>query len=119
MDVQGLLPRRATRPPAAGTLEASDPLKATLPRAPTSPLRIMCVSIAWALWSAPAEAAPTPFVKGPYLQELGPTGVTVRVEIESKATASLEITHEGAAPIVVSDPAEATFHSLRTDKLKP
>ena len=72
-----------------------------------------------ALVVAPARAIPTFFTKGPYLQELSPTAVTVRFELETKGTASVELTQEGKPPIVVSDRDEATFHSIRVEKLEP
>ena len=68
---------------------------------------------------APLHAAPTPIVKGPYLQELGPTGVTVRAELDPPSSATLEATHEGDAAIVVVDNDVQAFHSFRVDKLKP
>ncbi len=66
-----------------------------------------------------AHAAPTLFTKGPYLQELSPTSVTIRFELESKAAATVEVTRDGAPPIVVVDRDEATFHSVRIEKLEP
>ena len=68
---------------------------------------------------APLHAAPTPILKGPYLQELGPTEVTVRAELDPPSSATLEATHEGDAPVVVVDNDVQAFHSFRLDKLKP
>ena len=82
--------------------------------------------LAAATWCAVAvaspamlHAAPTPILKGPYLQELGTTGVTVRAELDSPATATVEVTHEGDDAIIVDEKGARTFHSLRIDKLKP
>ncbi len=73
-----------------------------------------------------------PFAKGPYLQELGQNGVTVRVEVEPPQPVSLEIAMprlpgavagaaDGAGPAtrrVESKEAKA-FHTLRVDTLDP
>jgi hypothetical protein len=75
--------------------------------------------------SAVARATPpSPMRKGPYLQELGPSSVVVRVEVDPPAPADLEVSADtgdagGATPVVVHDGASAAFHSLHVDKLKP
>jgi len=88
------------------------------------------------LWFAQARSAGSPDVvpppgtiasilKGPYLQGLGPTGVTVKVEISVPAPARLEVYLAGeATPVVVVASAagaagDRRFHLLRADGLLP
>jgi predicted phosphodiesterase len=80
-------------------------------------LRAACA--ASVLFAAPADAAPTPILKGPYLQELGPSGVTIRAELDPPSSVTVEASREGDAPIRVVDNDAQAFHSLRLDKLKP
>jgi len=70
------------------------------------------------------HSAPPPFTKGPYLQSLGPTGVTVKVELASPAPASLEVFTRGTtgpAERVASaeSPEPRAFHALRAEGLRP
>jgi hypothetical protein len=72
--------------------------------------------------SADVRAAGDVLTKGPYLQELGATAVTVRAETDDSTAATLVVTRvsgEGGAPITVSDTTDATFHSLRATGLVP
>ncbi len=66
-----------------------------------------------------AEAAP--FSKGPYLQSLGKSGVTVKVELEAPAKASLEVYAAGTERRVVeiNSPEANAFHVLRAGSLTP
>jgi hypothetical protein len=72
---------------------------------------------------APASAPTGPFAKGPYLQALGPTGVTLKLELASPGSARVEVSPEGAPagpPVVSQTSTEAgAFHTLRIDGLAP
>ena len=91
---------------------------------------IGCVAAAAAVGFGLAEArSPSPdataakigFAKGPYLQGLGATSVTVKVEIPTAAPARLEVHAPGETAITraVSSAGDATFHALRVDGLRP
>lgn len=73
--------------------------------------------------SAPAVASSGTFAQGPYLQALGPTGVTVKVGLASPAPARVDVFPEGApgGPQVASqaDAEARTFHTIRIDGLAP
>jgi hypothetical protein len=102
-------------------------------RLATDVLRASLVSAVLLALAAPAHAGPV--TKGPYLQGLGPTGVTIKIELASAAAASVEVTPEGAdtgrpsdggAPdaggptTVRRESTEArAFHTLRVDGLEP
>lgn len=79
------------------------------------------VSAALALASAGGVARAAPFSKGPYLQSLGKSGVTVKVELEAPAAASLEVYAAGTERRVVeTNSLEAkAFHVLRAEALAP
>ncbi len=68
-------------------------------------------------------AALSPISKGPYLQELGPTSVVVRVEVDPPASVDVEVSPVGldaAGPVSVKhDPAASAFHSVLLDQLQP
>jgi 3',5'-cyclic AMP phosphodiesterase CpdA len=73
-------------------------------------------------------AALSPITKGPYLQELGPTSVVVRVEVDPPAPIDLEVsplaaadggTRDGGAVVIKHDASSAAFHSILLDQLKP
>lgn len=70
--------------------------------------------------SAQARAA-TPFSKGPYLQSLGGSGVTVKVELDAPGPASLEIyaAGEGRRVAEAKSPDAKDFHVLRAEGLLP
>jgi hypothetical protein len=62
--------------------------------------------------------------KGPYLQDLGPNGVSVRVEVMPATSATLEVTEQVAAgppaqTRVIASPEAFTVHTLRVTDLKP
>ena len=61
------------------------------------------------------------FSKGPYLQSLGKSGVTVKVELEAPAEASLEIFAAGTASRVAEAKSleNKAFHVLRAEALTP
>lgn len=73
-------------------------------------------------WPAPAAGA---IRKGPWLAALGPTGVTVRVELDGASPARVELSRTtggtAAGPdisLVVTAPA-AELHAVRADGLSP
>jgi hypothetical protein len=81
---------------------------------------------ALALLSPAGDAAAAPFAKGPYLQGLGPSAVTVKLELTDASPATLEVTPDGSAggdggvTAVKRESAEPkTFHSIRVDGLQP
>jgi hypothetical protein len=62
------------------------------------------------------------YVKGPFLQALGATGVTIKLEISTPAPARVEIYAAGgsAAPVAAaSSDAAQLFHAVRVDGLLP
>jgi MYXO-CTERM domain-containing protein len=66
-------------------------------------------------------AAVTGFAKGPYLQALGATGVTIKVELPAPAPARVEIYPAGETKAVasVSGDGQRDFHAIRVDGLRP
>ena len=70
--------------------------------------------------STRARAA-APFSKGPYLQSLGGSGVTVKVELDAPGPASLEIyaAGEGRRVAEATSPDAKDFHVLRAEGLLP
>jgi acid phosphatase type 7 len=87
----------------------------------------------FALLAAPrrAKAATTIFAIGPYVQEIGSTGVSVRFELATASPASVDVTpddnrngqadggrNERASKLSASDTASALYHSLRVTGLK-
>ena len=73
---------------------------------------------------AGTDAGPPPaasYVKGPYLQALSATGVTIKLEISSAAPARVDLyAAAGTTPIAsTSSDAALTFHALRVDGLRP
>src|SRR5262245_2532698 len=68
-----------------------------------------------ALVSAGEARAGAPFEKGPYLQALGPNGVTIKVELAAPAPVKVEILAAGGVGGVVAsrEDAEArAFHAV-------
>jgi hypothetical protein len=68
---------------------------------------------------APAEALALEYTKGPFLQGLGPTGVTIKVEVDKPAAVSVRV--EGAPGEIreVASPEVKRFHAVRVDGLTP
>jgi predicted phosphodiesterase len=68
-------------------------------------------------------AGPSPITKGPYLQQVGPDGVVVRLEVDPAAPVEVELTTGSDAgaksTTVVRDVAVTAFHSVRIAGLKP
>ncbi len=75
-------------------------------------------SIAVTLAAVPAAAS---FPKGPYLQGLGTTGVTIKFELPSEGNAKVEILGPGKPePVATQETKEARFfHAVRFDGLAP
>jgi 3',5'-cyclic AMP phosphodiesterase CpdA len=74
--------------------------------------------------AAPTASAVVPaiaFAKGPYLQALGATGVTVKFELAAAGPARVEVFAAGGRePVASQASAEASvFHALRVDGLAP
>jgi predicted phosphodiesterase len=71
-----------------------------------------------ALWSNPAIAAPS-FTKGPYLQALGQKAVTIKVEVSTPETVTIELTGPAGFHATRSSESAKKFHSVRIDGLSP
>ncbi len=80
----------------------------------------MALLAALALTTASSEASAAPFSKGPYLQSLGTSGVTVKTELASEAPARLEVYEAGTEKVVASaeSPERWSFHAMRVEGLK-
>jgi acid phosphatase type 7 len=78
-----------------------------------------------AVMVAQAEALALTWTKGPYLQALGPTSVTIKVELSEPAPVVVEIEDAlGAKRLVASQSSasqssEAPFHAVRVEGLTP
>src|SRR6476469_1319811 len=62
--------------------------------------------------------------KGPFLQDIGPSYASVRVEVDPAASATLEVTEQGSPgpppqTRVITSPEAFTVHTLRVTDLKP
>ncbi len=74
---------------------------------------------------APPVGAPLPstaaIVKGPYLQALGATGVTIKLEIDRPAPARVEVYLAGESKPLASPvgDGERSFHAIRVEGLSP
>lgn len=78
------------------------------------------------LLATAAHAEGPPFRKGPYLQSLGQTGVTIKMELSVEASKSeppsIEITGPDGKPRVVSSrstSSPSSFYPIRVDGLEP
>jgi MYXO-CTERM domain-containing protein len=71
--------------------------------------------------ASPRARAAAPFSKGPYVQSLGASGVTVKVELDAPGPASLEIYAAGEDRRVaeVKSPDAGDFHVLHATGLAP
>jgi predicted phosphodiesterase len=58
-------------------------------------------------------------LKGPWIQDVTPTGAVVRVEIEPPAPLALEATREGAPPVKVENKDARALHSFTLQGLEP
>jgi hypothetical protein len=76
---------------------------------------------ALSLGAAAGAAEASPLRKGPYLQGLSTTGVTVKAELERGAPAKLEVYEAGTEKVVgtAESPENWTFHAMRVEGLKP
>ncbi len=82
----------------------------------------LLLGLALAIAAAPAAAqAPDVLAKGPYLQALGPTSVTVKVELASPGRVALTVSPAGgSAPVAARASTETTtFHALHVEGLQP
>lgn len=82
-------------------------------------LGLLCVAAFASLFLASAPAASAEIRKGPYLQALGQTGVTVKLELASPEAATVAI--EGPAGFKTERASEGAkrFHALRIEGLQP
>lgn len=71
-----------------------------------------------ALFSVHADAGDLLIKKGPYIQALGASGVTIKVELNKPENASIEVVGPDAKIVRVDDGAK-DFHVLRVEKLTP
>ncbi len=76
------------------------------------------VAGAWlAFWTNPVHAAS--FTKGPYLQALGQKAVTIKVEVSTPETVTIEMTGPANFQATKSSDSAKKFHSIRFDGLSP
>src|SRR5262245_2811398 len=70
---------------------------------------------------AAAAGAATGLLKGPYLQSLGATGVTVKAELPAAAAARVEVyaPAETKPILAVEGSGDRAFHAIRVDGLQP
>jgi hypothetical protein len=81
----------------------------------------MCVAVAYLPSIAWAEP-PVRLLKGPYLQDLSPTSVEIRAELDTAAPLAVTIalpSADGGGARTVRDPQVATMHIVRIDGLTP
>ncbi|HVY46779.1 MAG TPA: metallophosphoesterase, partial [Minicystis sp.] len=70
--------------------------------------------------AAPAVARAATFEKGPYLQGLGPTHVTVKFELDADAPASVSVVDRATHKAITAEDKDARrFHALRVTGLAP
>jgi len=84
--------------------------------------RLLAGAMALGLTATSARtSAAASFSKGPYLQSLGGSGVTVKVELDAPGPASLEIyaAGEGRRITEARSPDAKDFHALRAEGLAP
>lgn len=83
--------------------------------------RLVAGAVSAALASAGGVAEAAPISKGPYLQSLGKSGVTVKVELEAPDAASLEVYAAGTERRVgeANSLEKKAFHVLRAGSLTP
>ncbi|UQA59544.1 metallophosphoesterase [Polyangium aurulentum] len=77
----------------------------------------LAASLAIAFASAPAASAE--IRKGPFLQALGQTGVTVKLELATPEAATVEIEGPGGFKASRASESAKRFHALRVDGLSP
>jgi hypothetical protein len=84
---------------------------------------VACAGLRFAQARSPGREAPVvaAIVTGPYLQALGPTGVTVKIELSLAAPARVEVYPAGETTPVASvwGEGDRTFHGLRVGGLRP
>jgi MYXO-CTERM domain-containing protein len=90
------------------------------PRHSAGMIALTIVSISSATSARPVGEAVN-VAHGPYLQSLGPTAVTVKLELASPGTAAVDVVPAGGGPVAAhGESAEAlSFHVLRVDGLSP
>ncbi|MEO7329504.1 MAG: metallophosphoesterase [Minicystis sp.] len=98
-------------------------MSAALPSQTPEKQRIAALLCALGLFTAvtvteSAQAA-APIRKGPYLQSLGTSGVTVKLELDEAAPAKLEVYQAGSEKVVASveSPERWTFHAMHVEGL--
>jgi predicted phosphodiesterase len=81
-------------------------------------MRAASLLIALALFSSSARAA-APFAKGPYLQDLGPGGVTIKVEVDPPQAIVVDVAGPDGATAQVEAKEAHALHVVRVSGLKP
>lgn len=81
-----------------------------------SAARLLAAAAFAATAFAPLEASALALTKGPFLQGLGPAGVTIKVELDHPAAVSVRLEGEGG-PREVASPEVKRFHAVRVEGL--
>jgi len=71
----------------------------------------------FSFWTNPVYAAS--FTKGPYLQALGQKAVTIKVEVSTPESVTIEMTGPANFQVTRSSESAKKFHSVRIDGLSP
>lgn len=79
---------------------------------------VVLLSAAALLAPSAASAAGT-FQRGPFLQSLGQTGVTIKVELLTPEAVTVEVTGPDGATKKAQDTTARRFHAVRIDGLSP
>lgn len=79
---------------------------------------VVLLSAAALLAPSAASAAGT-FQRGPFLQSLGQTGVTIKVELLTPEAVTVEVTGPDGATKKAEDTTARRFHAVRIDGLSP
>lgn len=78
---------------------------------------IVVTFVALAASATPAHAAK--MRKGPYLQDVGPSSASVRVEVDPPSSVSVEVFSDGEKPQTFRDDPTGAFHLIRMGGLSP
>jgi MYXO-CTERM domain-containing protein len=80
--------------------------------------RIASLGAGFALLLAATSARAATFTKGPYLQALGPAGVTIKLELDAALPVSIAVTDGATHKTLTFDDGEAkAFHAVRVSGL--
>ncbi len=81
--------------------------------------KIVMFLCAAALLVPSVASAAGPFQRGPFLQSLGQSGVTIKLDLLTPEPVTVEVTGPDGATKKVQDAAARRFHSVRVDGLAP